>query len=159
MLQDIYGLSPMAFGLAFTVAASGYLVGTSIAARFVMRWGSRRTMDLGAAAMALGGLTMILSVAFTSHGAWGVVAATGLYLVGMGMTLAQAQAGALLPYPDRAGAASSLLGFVTQTSSAIVGAILGHTLGLTAWPLAIAMLIAGGLSLLLWNISAGRTAG
>ena len=159
VLQDIYGLSPMAFGLAFTVAASGYLVGTSIAARFVMRWGSRRTMGLGAAAMALGGLTMILSVAFTSHGAWGVVAATGLYLVGMGMTLAQAQAGALLPYPDRAGAASSLLGFVTQTSSAIVGAILGHTLGLTAWPLAIAMLLAGGLSLLLWNISAGRTAG
>ena len=59
----------------------------------------------------------------------GVVAATGLYLVGMGMTLAQAQAGALLPYPDRAGAASSLLGFVTQTLSAMVGAILGHILG------------------------------
>ena len=145
VLQDIYGLSPMAFGVAFTVAASGYLVGTSIAARFVMRWGSQRTMGLGAAAMALGGVTMILSVAFTSHGAWGVVGATGLYLVGMGMTLAQAQAGALLPYPDRAGAASSLLGFVTQTASAIVGAILGHTLGLTAWPLAIAVLLAGGL--------------
>ena len=74
----------------------------------------------------------------------------------------------MLPYPDRAGAASSLLGFVTQTSSAVVGAILGHTLGLTAWPLAIAMVLAGGLSLLLWTLSrmraatpssAGRTAG
>ena len=64
--------------------------------------------------------------------------------------MAQAQAGALLPFPDRAGAASSLLGFVTQTMSAVVGAILGHALGMTAWPLAIAMLIAGGLSLLLW---------
>jgi DHA1 family bicyclomycin/chloramphenicol resistance-like MFS transporter len=152
VLQDIYGLSPMAFGFAFTIAASGYLVGTSIAARFVMRWGSPRTMGLGAAAMALGGLVMVLLVAF-SHGAWGVIAATWLYLVGMGMTLAQAQAGALLPYPDRAGAASSLLGFVTQTSSAVVGAILGHTLGLTAWPLAIAMLLAGSLSLVLWALS------
>jgi DHA1 family bicyclomycin/chloramphenicol resistance-like MFS transporter len=73
--------------------------------------------------------------------------------------LAQAQAGALLPYPDRAGAASSLLGFITQTSSALVGAILGHALGLTAWPLAIAMVLAGGLSLLLWKINAGRTGG
>ncbi len=64
-------------------------------------------------------------------------------MIGMGMALAQAQAGALLPFPDRAGAASSLLGFVTQTSSAMVGAILGHTLGATAWPLAIAMMLAG----------------
>jgi DHA1 family bicyclomycin/chloramphenicol resistance-like MFS transporter len=69
------------------------------------------------------------------------------------MALAQAQAGALLPYPDRAGAASSLLGFVTQTSSAIVGAILGHVLGTSAWPLAIAMMTAGTLSLLLWWLS------
>ena len=159
VLQDIYGLSALAFGVAFAVGSSGYMVGTSIAARFVMRWGSGRTMGLGAAAMALSGLVMALLLAFTSFGAWGVIAAIGLYTIGMGLTLAQAQAGALLPYPDRAGAASSLLGFVTQTLSAMVGAILGHTLGLTAWPLAIAMLLAGGLSLLLWKISAGRTAG
>jgi DHA1 family bicyclomycin/chloramphenicol resistance-like MFS transporter len=131
------------------------MVGTTIAARFVMRWGSGLTMGLGAAAMALGGLTMVVLLALSSFGAIGIVAAVGLYLIGMGMTLAQAQAGALLPYPDRAGAASSLLGFTTQTCSAVVGAILGHMLGLTAWPLAIAMLTAGGLSLLLWTISRG----
>ena len=124
-----------------------------IAARFVMRWGSGRTMGFGAAAMALGGLVMVVLLAFTPYGAGGVIVAIGLYLTGMGMTLAQAQAGALLPFPDRAGAASSLLGFVTQTSSAAVGAILGHSLGVTAWPLAIAMLLAGGLALLLWTLS------
>ncbi|MSP45816.1 MAG: Bcr/CflA family efflux MFS transporter [Xanthobacteraceae bacterium] len=153
VIQDIYGLSALAFGLAFAVGSSGYMVGTMIAARFVMRWGSGKTMGFGAACMALGGLTMIVQLAFTPHGAVGVIAAVGLYLIGMGMTLAQAQAGALLPFPDRAGAASSLLGFTTQTVSAIVGAILGHTLGLTAWPLAIAMVSAGGLSLLLWTLS------
>jgi DHA1 family bicyclomycin/chloramphenicol resistance-like MFS transporter len=159
VLQDIYGLSALAFGVSFAVGSSGYMMGTSIAARFVMRWGSGQTMGLGAAAMALSGVLMALLLAFTQFGAWGVIAAVGLYTIGMGLTLAQAQAGALLPYPDRAGAASSLLGFITQTSSAIVGAILGHTLGLTAWPLAIAMVLAGGLSLLLWKASAGRTAG
>jgi DHA1 family bicyclomycin/chloramphenicol resistance-like MFS transporter len=153
VLQDIYGLSALAFGVSFAVGSSGYMVGTSIAARFVMRWGSGRTMGLGAAAMALSGLVMAVLLAFTPLGAWGVIAAIGLYTIGMGLTLAQAQAGALLPYPDRAGAASSLLGFVTQTASALVGAILGHTLGLTAWPLAIAMVTMGGLSLLLWTRS------
>ena len=155
VLQDIYGLSALAFGVAFAVGSSGYLVGTTIAARFVMRWGGGRTMGFGAAAMAFSGLLMVLLLPFTPLGAWGVIAAICLYTIGMGLTLAQAQAGALLPYPDRAGAASSLLGFVTQTSSALVGAILGHALGLSAWPLAIAMALIGGLSLLLWTLSRG----
>ena len=153
VLQDVYGLSPLVFGLSFAVGSSGYMLGTAIAARFVMHWGGGRTMGLGSAAMASGGMTMVLLLGFTPYGAVSIVAAIGLYMVGMGMTLAQAQAGALLPYPDRAGAASSLLGFITQTSSAAVGAILGHTLGINAWPLAIAVVAAGSLSLLLWVFS------
>ena len=78
-----------------------------------------------------------------------------LYVFGMGMSLPQSQAGALLPFPDRAGAASSLVGFSSQTLSAMVGAIVGHALGTTAWPLAIAVLIAGGISVLLWWFSRG----
>src|SRR5712671_4821502 len=159
VIQDVYGLSALAFGLAFTAGSSGYMVGTTIAARFVMRWGGDRTMGFGTAAMALGGLVMVLLLAFTSYGAFGLIAAIGLYMIGMGMTLAQAQAGALLPFPNRAGAASSLLGFTTQTLSAMVGAILGHTLGSTAWPLAIAMMLVGALSLLLWTLSRDMRAG
>lgn len=152
VLQDIYGLSAMGFGLAFAIGSSGYMIGTMIAARFVMRWGSGRTMGFGVAAMALCGVVMMAMLAFTSYGATGIILAIGIYTIGMGMSLAQAQAGALLPFPDRAGAASSLLGFTTQTASAAVGAALGHALGLTAWPLAIAMLLAGGLSLALWVV-------
>ena len=159
ILQDIYGLSALVFGMSFAVGSSGYLIGTSIAARFVMRWGSRKTMGLGAAAMATSGLLMAVTLSLTPSGAAGVIAAIALYTIGMGLTLAQAQAGALLPYPDRAGAASSLLGFVTQTLSAVVGAILGYMLGASAWPLAAAIMLTGGLSLLLWKLSAGRTAG
>jgi DHA1 family bicyclomycin/chloramphenicol resistance-like MFS transporter len=84
------------------------------------------------------------------HSSVALVAAMALYLAGMGMALPQAQAGALLPFPDRAGAASSLLGFITQILSAVVGAIIGHVLTTSAWPLAVAMVRAGGLSLLLW---------
>ena len=161
VLQDIYGLSALAFGLAFAIGSSGYMVGTLIAARFVMRWGSRLTMGRGTMTMAASGIVLVLLMLPTAiNPSFGIIAAIALYLIGMGMTLAQAQAGALLPYPDRAGAASSLLGFCTQTSSAVVGAILGHVLGVTAWPLAIAMVCAGGLSLLLWSrVSGARTSG
>jgi DHA1 family bicyclomycin/chloramphenicol resistance-like MFS transporter len=147
VLQDIYGLSPLAFGVAFAIAASGYLVGTSIAARFVMRWGSGRTMGFGTAAMASGGLAMVLAVVLGAHVAVALIVTAGLYMIGMGMALPQSQAGALLPFADRAGAAASLFGLCTQTSSATVGAILGHTLSDTAWPLAIVMALAGCLGL------------
>jgi DHA1 family bicyclomycin/chloramphenicol resistance-like MFS transporter len=153
VLQDIYGLSALEFGVAFAIAASGYLVGTSIAARFVMRWGSGRTMGFGAAAMAGGGFAMVLAVALGVQVAVALIVTAGLYMLGMGMALPQSQAGALLPFPDRAGAAASLFGLCTQTSSATIGAVLGHALGDTAWPLAIAMALAGCLGLLLWWLS------
>jgi DHA1 family bicyclomycin/chloramphenicol resistance-like MFS transporter len=70
-------------------------------------------------------------------------------MTGMGVVWPQAQAGALLPFPDRAGAASSLLGVTAQSCAAAVGAILGHSLGATAWPLAIALAAAGSLAFLL----------
>jgi DHA1 family bicyclomycin/chloramphenicol resistance-like MFS transporter len=159
VLQDIYGFSALAFGVAFAVAASGYLIGTNIAARFVGHWGAGRTMGFGAAAMAGGGLAMVVAVALGAHVAVALVVTAGLYMTGMGMALPQAQAGALLPFPDRAGAAASLFGLCTQTSSAVVGAVLGHALGDTAWPLAIAMAVAGCIGLGLWLASRGIRAG
>jgi DHA1 family bicyclomycin/chloramphenicol resistance-like MFS transporter len=143
ILQDIYGLTPMAFGITFTIASSGYLVGTLIGSRLVMRRGSAPTMTLGAFAMAAGGLAAPLFVVSGAHQVYGLVAAVALYLAGMGLVWPNAQAGALLPFPDRAGAASSLLGFLTQTISALVGAVLGHVLTTTAWPFAIASALAG----------------
>jgi DHA1 family bicyclomycin/chloramphenicol resistance-like MFS transporter len=76
-----------------------------------------------------------------------------LYLAGMGMVLPQAQAGALLPFPRSAGAASSLVGVVQQTASAALGAFLGHILGKTAWPLATSVAIVGCLALVVWVLT------
>jgi MFS transporter, DHA1 family, multidrug resistance protein len=158
VLQSLYGLTALAFGLSFTFASAGYLVGASIAARFVTRWGSGRTMGLGAAAMALGGVVMMIHVAMGSHLGIALTLTAGLYMIGMGMALPQAQAGALLPFPNRAGAAASLVGFCSQTCSSLIGALLGHLLGDNAWPLAIAMSLAGALSVLLWWLSRGARA-
>jgi DHA1 family bicyclomycin/chloramphenicol resistance-like MFS transporter len=155
VLQDIFGLTALAFGIAFAVASSGYLVGTAIAARFVVRWGSGKTMGLGAVGMALGGLATVAATLVGWHLPLTLIGTVGIYMIGMGMVLPQAQAGALLPFPDRAGAASSVVGFVAQTAAASIGAVMGHILGSTAWPLAIAMALAGCLALVLWALTRG----
>jgi hypothetical protein len=73
-----------------------------------------------------------------------------VYHAGLGLAMPQAIAGALTPFPDHAGAASSLVGFVQQSSAALVGAVGGHALGATAWPLAAAVAAMGAMSFALW---------
>lgn len=153
VLQDIYGLSPLTFGLSFAISSAGYMVGTTIAARFVVHWGIDRTIGTGCFTMAAGGLIMTLALGLSVGLPAALILAMGLYFTGMGMVLPQAQAGALLPFPDRAGAASSLIGLVQQLLAAIVGAILGHLLGSNAWPLALTVVTVGVVSIVIWALT------
>jgi DHA1 family bicyclomycin/chloramphenicol resistance-like MFS transporter len=153
VLQDIYLLNPFEFGVAFGVASAGYLIGTLVAARMVMRAGIGVTIGVGVLAQALGGVLMVLAVALGWTSANWILLAIAIYLAGLGFTGPQAMAGALTPFPDRAGAASSLFGFVQQAWSAIVGAAVGHLLGSSAWPMAAAIAIVGIISLLIWLLT------
>jgi DHA1 family bicyclomycin/chloramphenicol resistance-like MFS transporter len=153
VLQDIYGLSPLAFGVTFAIGSAGYMVGTFVAARVVTHWGIDRTIGTGCVGMAAGGLAMIVVLGLGVFLPTALVMSMALYFAGMGMVLPQAQAGALLPFPQRAGAASSLMGVVQQTASAALGAFLGHLLGNTAWPLATTIAIVGCLAMLVWALT------
>jgi DHA1 family bicyclomycin/chloramphenicol resistance-like MFS transporter len=150
VLQYLYGLSPFQFGVAFAVGSVGYMIGTTLAARLVMRLGIDRTLGVGCAAMAVGGVGMMLAIALGLTSAASIVLPMALYLGGMGMVLPQAFAGAMTPFPERAGAASALLGFIQQTASALCGAVVGWMLGQSAWPLVAAVAAMGCASLLLW---------
>jgi len=78
-----------------------------------------------------------------------------VYLAGLGMVLPQGTAGALTPFPERAGAASSLFGFVQQTTAALAGAAVGWLLGQSAWPLVGAVAGMGCATLGLWIATLG----
>ena len=150
VMQGLYAMTPVAFGAAYAVGAAGYMVGAYVAARVVMRLGLDRTVGMGAVIMAAGGLAMAASVALgLSSVAW-LVGTMTVYLAGMGLVLPQTQAGALTPFADSAGTASSLLGFAQQSSAAIAAAAIGHFLGYSAWPVAGTIGVAGVVGLVLW---------
>ena len=153
VLQNLYGLSAFDFGVAFAVGSVGYLVGTWIAAHIVARAGLDRTLGLGCVAMAGGGVAGVLALMFGFSSATALVLPVAVFLAGLGLALPQAQAGALLPFPERAGAASSLVGFLQQTAGAVVGAIVVHLLGQSAWPLAIGVAVMGCGALALWALT------
>ncbi len=153
VLQDVHGLSPFGFGLSFAIASIGYLGGTSIASRMVTRAGLDRTIGWGAAALAAGGLAMLAATALAPRAAAGIVAPMTLYLFGLGLAMPQALAGALQPFPERAGAASSFIGVVQQTIAATVGALVAHELGTTSWPLVIGIALPGCVSFAIWAVT------
>ena len=150
VLQDLYGLSAFQFSIAFAAACIGALTGAAIAASAVMRVGMDRTIGLGALALAAGGLVMIASLALGLPPIASFVLAMALYNAGIMLTMPQAIACAMMPFPDRAGAASSLIGFVQQISAALLGIWVGHMVGQSAWPLAGTLAITGCLALALW---------
>ncbi|MGI8526201.1 MAG: multidrug effflux MFS transporter [Pseudolabrys sp.] len=155
VLQNLYGLAPVEFGVAFAIGSVGYMSGAAIAARVVGRLGLDRTMGLGVCAMAAGGLLMAAGVAFAVPSALALVVPMAIYLAGMGLVLGQAMAGAMSPYKRNSGAASSLLGFMQQSGAAICGAVVELLLGDSAWPLAGAVALLGCLSLALWAATRG----
>jgi DHA1 family bicyclomycin/chloramphenicol resistance-like MFS transporter len=155
VLQDLYGLSALAFAAAFTIGSAGYLIGTSFAARFVTRLGIDRTIGIGTAALCLGGLAMLLALGLGLTSWLALVLPVAIYLAGLGLVLPQSMAGALQPFPHRAGTASSLMGLVQQGLAAALGALVGHLLGQTAWPVAVAIAACGAGALLLWGLTRG----
>ena len=86
-----------------------------------------------------------------------------VYLFGIGLAMPQALAGALQPFPDRAGAASSLIGCVQQSVAAATGALVGQALGATAWPLVWGVAIPGCVAFAVWaatrDVRADRRSG
>jgi len=150
VLQDLYGLEPFAFGLAFAVGSLGFMTGSATATRLVRSIGIDGTIGIGGIATLAGGLSMIGAVALGLDSAASLVIPMAVYLAGLGMVLPQSIAGAMTPFPERAGAASSLLGFFQQSIAAAWGAVVGVLLGTSAWPLALGVALAGCATFLLW---------
>jgi MFS transporter, DHA1 family, multidrug resistance protein len=153
VLQNLYGLSPIGFGIAFATASLGSVTGGAIATSLVIRVGIDRTIGLGALALAIGGLTMVAGQALEFAPIASLVLSMLVYQIGLMLALPQAIAGAMMPFPDRAGTASSLVGVTQQISAAALGTAVGHAAGHSAWPLAGAVAAMGCLSFALWAVS------
>jgi len=139
VLEGIYGMSAVTFGFTFALGAAGYMTGAAGAARLVQRLGLDRMMGLGVSLLA----------AQIPNGLW-LIVAMAIYLAGLGLAMPQAMAGALTPFPERAGMAASLLGLVQQATAAAAAAAIGTYLGQSAWPVAGVVFAAGWLTFLVW---------
>lgn len=155
VLIGIHGLSPVAYGMSFSFGVLGFIAGTVIAQRLVGRRGMDGVIGLGVACLAGGGLIMLACVATGFGGHLGVTVPMALYACGVGLTMPQAQASAMMPFPERAGAASSFNGLCQMLLSACVGLLVGRLLGASALPMPLVMSGLGIAAFAIFHMSAG----
>jgi MFS transporter, DHA1 family, multidrug resistance protein len=150
VLQGVYGLGQIPYAFSFAFMVVGYVAGTMLAQRVVGRRGLDGTIRLGVGALALGGLAMLGLVGLGLPTSLAVTVPMAVYALGVGLTMPQAMASALMPFPDRAGAASSLLGICQMSFAALFGIALGQFLGRSALPLPLFIAAAGSAALILF---------
>jgi len=160
ILQDVYGLDEIMFGIAFAICSVSFVAGTLIGTRLVTQRGSDHTIGVGVACLAIGGVGQWLVALFLPKALLAIILPEMIFFIGIGLVLPQAMAAAMAPFPERAGAASSLAGFVQMVFASATGAIVGAFVGSSAMPLVTASALSGLLALALFQTTKSlRTSG
>ncbi|MDW8123976.1 MAG: multidrug effflux MFS transporter [Geminicoccaceae bacterium] len=135
VLIDAAGLRPDQYGLCFAAGVAGWMGGTFAAGRLNARLGLPGLLAIGTRTSAVAAI-LGLGLALASPPSWpALVFPMFLFMAGAGFTLPTAMALAIGPYPDKAGLASALLGFLQLLFAALVGFVVSGLYDRTAVPM------------------------
>jgi DHA1 family bicyclomycin/chloramphenicol resistance-like MFS transporter len=142
-LENVYGLSPQEFSVAFGVNAIGMVTASQVNGRLVSRVSSYRLMSIGLIGLSASGVALLIVVATGFGGLFGVLGCSFVGLCSNGFVGPNAQALALNDFPHAAGSASALLGVLQFSIGGLVAPLVGLGGSHDAMPMAIAMAALG----------------
>jgi DHA1 family bicyclomycin/chloramphenicol resistance-like MFS transporter len=134
VMEQTYGARPSVYGLFFIPLAATYMLSNMACGRMTRRYGGRRMIVFG------GGCTIVAMATGLAVLGMGVVNPMVLMVpaffhsIGAGLSVPNSIAGAVGAAPDRAGAASGLLGFIQFLTAAVTTQIAGFLPHDTAAP-------------------------
>lgn len=136
VLQDIYGLSPQQYALAFGANSVGFMIFGYLAGRTAERWSLRGTLVVGILIAAIGAGGLLASGIIRMPL---IVVLAALFALSSGVAISSPPATtlALVRYPQIAGTASSLLGMVRFGFGGIAAPLVGVAGALSILPLGV----------------------
>lgn len=147
---EVLGLSRMGYGLAMMSGSVAYVLGTMLCRRLLLRHGLRGAVQRGAYLTLAGGLGMAALSLAGVHTVWAVLVPQWVFSLGHGVHQPCGQAGAVGPFPEKAGTAASLSGFFMMLCAFGVGQLLGRTMNGTVYPMTLGV---GAASVVLATIA------
>jgi DHA1 family bicyclomycin/chloramphenicol resistance-like MFS transporter len=137
---DLLGVSPPLFGYTFMFGVSGYMGGSLLSARLAPRLGVERTVAAGVGVALLGTLALAGFALGGPLRLWPVLLAVLWSSTGCGLCLPNAQMGAISQFPQAAGGASAVFGFLQTAAAAFAGLLVGQLYDNSLRPTAFIML-------------------
>ncbi len=148
VLIEFLGVPPTHYGMYFAIGVGGFLCGTLLGGRLSRSLGTDRLVLLGGGLCCIGGGTMAVLALAGVYDVLAVILPQTAFQIGIGLLMPQTLAGAIAPFPQCAGSASSLFGFIQMAFAAGSGTLVGRLHDGTARTMAIAIALAGLLALL-----------
>jgi MFS transporter, DHA1 family, multidrug resistance protein len=155
VLEDIHGLSPQQFSVAFAANAAGLVALSQISGRFVERIGPSALLRAGAVMSAAGGVITLLSVVLDA-GLASLLAGLWLMVSAIGLIVPNSTALALAHQGERAGSASALYGLGQFGLGAVLAPLAGIAGNHDALPMAITIAVCGLGALLIYELWCDR---
>jgi DHA1 family bicyclomycin/chloramphenicol resistance-like MFS transporter len=152
LLQGRFGLSPQAFGLAFSVNALGMIGMTQLNPVLVGRFGPVRVLSVGVLVALTGAVAMLVAALADVGGLLGFMLPMFFVMSAAGLCNPNAPAIALSRHGDVAGTAAAVLGAVQFAIGGSIAPLVGALANGTAIPLAAIIVGTTGLaSALFWS--------
>ena len=136
VLIRVLGVPTEHYGYYFACGVFGYLGGTLLCRRMIGRIGLQRSLEIGTMIGLVGGLGFLAAALAGFSSATLVIAAQFAVMAAHGINFPSAQAGSLAPFPEKAGAAAGLFGFISMLGAFFTGMWVGSSHDGTVLPLA-----------------------
>ncbi len=135
------------YGYYFIIIPLGFMIGNYVTRYYGRKFGIQRMIDYGSQISLAGiGLAIILQLLGLQHPA-ALFLPIAFAIFGNGITLPNAQAGAINAAPHMAGSASGLTGFMQMAFSAVAAQAVALIFNGTVYPMLVLMLLASAISL------------
>lgn len=125
---QVLGLSKTSYGLVMMSMSLSYILGTFACRRLLLRFGVRRTVAIAGAFTLTGGTAMGVMALMGVQNLWAIMVPFYLFMMAHGVHQPCGQSGAVSPFPQAAGAASALSGFLMMVAAFFMGGWLGKSL-------------------------------
>ena len=136
VMIKVLGVPERYYGFCFGGVTLGFIVGSRLLQRALPKLGIKRAVGVGAMISVASGLILIALASLRVQSVAAVLVPMFGIMVAHGFIQPASQAGAIGPFPEKAGAAAALVGFGMYCFAALVGSIVGLSFNGTTLPLA-----------------------
>lgn len=155
IMVSVFNRPPNEYGYYFIMIPLAFMLGNYMARGLSQKLGIHKMISMGSRLSIIGILIAIALQVFGLHHPLALFSPIALCTFGNGISLPNAQAGAINEFPEMAGSASGLTGFLQMGLSAIAAQLVALIFNGTVYPMLILMLVAALISL--WSFTRVRS--